>query len=134
MGGMQTDDASLLEHFRAAGLDAERIAPRTFKGRFNKHGRLFPVRAHVDDSGLLCLAIVPFRSTPPESERAALLYRRLLELNHRLVMAKFAIDDDLDVFLEVEYPTADLDASEIKDAVDVLAHYASHTYDELAAL
>lgn len=128
------DDEALLALFRANGLDCDRIAPRTFKGRFGKRGRIFPVRAFVDESGLLCLAIVPFCTSPTDPERALPFFRRMLELNHELLMAKLAIDDDLDVFLEVEYPVADLDASEVKDAVDVLVHYASRLHDELTAL
>lgn len=134
MGGLAVDDQSLLAELRANGLECECIAPRVFKGRFSKRGRVFPLSAIVDQSGLLCLAIVPFCRSPEDGERAGRLYRRMLELNHELLMAKLAIDDDLDVFLEVEYPVADLDASEVKDAVDVLAHYAGRLHDELASL
>lgn len=134
MGGLVVDDQSLLALFRANGLECDRIAPRTFKGRFGKRGRVFPVSAIVDESGLLCLAIVPFCRSPENEAHAVPFYRRMLELNHQLLMAKLAIDDDLDVFLEVEYPVADLDASEVKDAVDVLVHYASRLHDELSRL
>jgi len=49
-------------------------------------------------------------------------------------MAKFSIDDDLDVVLSVEYPTAELDTSEFRDAVDVLTYYADRYHDELTGL
>jgi hypothetical protein len=49
-------------------------------------------------------------------------------------MAKFSIDDDLDVVLSVEYPTQHLDRSEFDDALDVLSYYADRHYEELRKL
>ena len=51
-----------------------------------------------------------------------------------LLMAKFSIDDDLDVVLSVEYALAELDRSEFDDALDVLSYYADRHYDELRGL
>jgi hypothetical protein len=49
-------------------------------------------------------------------------------------MAKFSIDDDLDVVLSVEYPSGDLDKSEFEDALAALSHYADQYAAELTAL
>ncbi len=59
---------------------------------------------------------------------------RLLELNRDMNMAKFSIDEDDDVVLSVEYPLADLDPSEVRDAVDVLSFYADKYFAEVAKL
>jgi hypothetical protein len=58
----------------------------------------------------------------------------MMALNQELMMAKLSIDDDLDVVLSVEYPSAELDRSELSDAIRVLAHYASQHIEELDAL
>ncbi|MCZ7683100.1 MAG: YbjN domain-containing protein [Sandaracinaceae bacterium] len=78
--------------------------------------------------------MVPFLKSPEDAQKAAQLYQRLLELNQSLLMAKFSIDDDLDVVLSVEYPSGELDRSEFDDAIDVLSYYADRHYDELRAL
>ncbi len=85
----------------------------------------------IDPAGFVVFAIVPYLRSPEEPERAAALYARLLELNQTLLMAKFSIDDDLDVVLSVEYALPDLDRSEFDDALDVLSYYADRHYDEL---
>lgn len=111
-----------------------RIASDTLRGQRRVGDRTVPIFARLDPAGYLALAIVPFLSSPEGEEFAARLYERLLSLNHELVMAKFSIDDDLDVVLSVEYPLAALDRSEIVDALGVLTHYAEQHFDALRAL
>ena len=48
-------------------------------------------------------------------------------------MAKFSVDEDGDVVLSVEYPLADLDPSEVRDAIDVLSFYAEKYRVEVQA-
>jgi hypothetical protein len=62
------------------------------------------------------------------------LYRRLLRLNQDMTLAKFALDNDEDVVLTVEFPTESIDYSEFKDALDVLAYYADRHYLEVLNL
>lgn len=131
---LPVDDNTLRDRLLRAGVAADRIAPGTFKGKFRVQGKTFPLHAHVEPTGYLTLAVVPFLKSPADPVVCARLYRRLLELNHGLLLAKFAVDDDLDVFLCTEYPTADLDDSELRDAVDVLSTYAAKHHDELVAL
>ncbi|WP_375183504.1 YbjN domain-containing protein [Marinobacter sp.] len=88
----------------------------------------------LDPVGYVCFAIVPFVKSPEAQDKSGRLYQRLLELNQTLLMAKFSIDDDLDVVLSVEYPSEELDRSEFDDALDVLSYYADRHYDELRAL
>ena len=49
-------------------------------------------------------------------------------------LAKFSIDEDDDVVLSVEYRLADLDPSEVRDAIDVVSFYADKYYDDVAKL
>ena len=128
-------DASTIEgYLTAGGWRMKRIAPQTWRGRFRtlRTGRKFPVLLHQDvEHGFLVCAIVPLVSSPEHPQLAAQLYQRLLELNQLFFMAKLSIDDDLDVVLSVEYPIADLDESELIDALQALSYYADVHHDEL---
>jgi hypothetical protein len=88
----------------------------------------------IDPAGYVAAAIVPVVPSPRDGKKAAQLYRRLLELNHELLMVRFCIDDDLDVILSVEHPSADLDASELEAAIDLLAHYIDVHGGEIESL
>ncbi|MAQ15549.1 MAG: hypothetical protein CMN30_12235 [Sandaracinus sp.] len=128
-------DAETIEGYLAAGgWKMKRIAAQTWRGRFRtqRTGRKFPVLVHQDvNEGFLTAAIVPLVRSPEDAGRAHALYTRLLELNQVFFMAKLSIDDDLDVVLSVEYPLADLDESELVDALQALAYYADVHHDEI---
>ena len=128
-------DAETLERYLAAGgWQMKRIAAQTWRGRFRtqRTGRKFPVLVHQDvEEGFLTAAIVPLVRSPEDQGLAHALYTRLLELNQLFFMAKLSIDDDLDVVLSVEYPLADLDESELVDALQALAYYADVHHDEI---
>ncbi|MBX3252108.1 MAG: YbjN domain-containing protein [Myxococcales bacterium] len=117
-----------------AGWRFVRLTPDTWRLRYRGGDRTFPILVRFDPSGWMTVAIVPYVQSPEDVAAAAALYERLLELNHVLFMAKFSIDDDLDVVLSVEYPTKELDRSELRDALDALAYYADLHYDELRSL
>ena len=118
----------------AGGWPCDRISDDTWRSHFRGRHASFPFYVRVDPKGYVCFAIVPFVKSPEDPSRAAALYDRLLELNQSLLMAKFSIDDDLDVVLSVEYPSEELDRSEFDDALDVLSYYADRHYDELRSL
>ncbi len=122
---------SLLEE---GGWPCDRISEDTWRSHFRGRNAAFPFYVRLDPQGYVCFVIVPFVKTPEDAEKAAALYQRLLELNQSLLMAKFSIDDDLDVVLSVEYPSGELDRSEFDDALDVLSFYADRHYEELRAL
>ena len=111
-----------------------RITEDTWRGRFRGAGRKLPFMVRLDPEGYLTFAVVPFLRSPEERIKAHALYDRLLQLNQVLYMAKFSIDDDLDVVLSVEYPVEELDESEFCDCLDVLVYYADAHYEELAEI
>ena len=101
----------------------------------NGSGTRLPIVVRLDvDEGVVRFAVVPFLRSPGESARAHALYEHLLVLNAGMKLAKYSIDDDLDVFLSVEYPAVALDESEFRDALSALAHYAQRDYGAVAAL
>ena len=116
------------------GWPCDRISDDTWRSHFRGRNASFPFYVRLDPQGYVCFVIVPFVKTPEDPQQSASLYRRLLELNQSLLMAKFSIDDDLVVVLSVEYPSGELDRSEFDDALDVLSYYADRHYDELRAL
>jgi hypothetical protein len=129
------DDESIRALLQAGGWPCDRINDDTWRSHFRGRHASFPFYVRVDDErGFITFAIVPFLRSPDDATRAAALYERLLILNQSLLMAKFSIDDDLDVVLSVEYPTAELDKSEFDDALDVLSYYADRHYVELGEL
>lgn len=128
------DVPSIEALFAKRGYSVERIAHDTFRSRFGVGDRVLPFLFRVDPTGYIQLAVVPYIKSPKQQDQAKRLYDRLLELNHSLLMAKLSIDDDLDVVLSVEYPTRELDESEVVDALDTLSYYANAHYEELSAL
>ncbi|MEM9194239.1 MAG: YbjN domain-containing protein [Myxococcota bacterium] len=117
------------------GWPCDRINDDTWRTHFRGKNASFPFYVRIDPNrGFVTFAIVPFLRSPEDEARSNALYGRLLELNQVTLMAKFSIDEDLDVILSVEYPTQDLDKSEFDDALDVLSYYADKHYDELRAV
>ncbi len=133
-GRVSLDDESIRQLLTEAGWPCDRINEDTWRSRFKTKKASFHFFVHVSPKGWVNFAVVPFVRSPEEVEQADVLYKRLLELNHSLLMAKFSIDDDLDVVLSVEYPTEDLDRSEFRDAINALAYYADKHYEELVEL
>jgi len=134
MTRLQVDPESIRELLEAGGWPCDRITEDTWRSHIRGRTGSFPFFVRTDPDGYLTFAIVPFLKSPEDAARAEPLYQRLLQLNQSLWMAKFSIDDDLDVLLSVEYPTGELDRSEFDDALDVLSFYADKYYDELRSM
>jgi hypothetical protein len=111
----------------------EEVSETTIRSRFRGGDRIFPVFIHFEPE-YVTFAVIPFVKLPRELESAYVLVERLLRLNRDMNMAKFSVDEDSDVILSVEYRLADLDPSEVRDAVDVLSFYAKKYHAEALAL
>jgi hypothetical protein len=75
----------------------------------------------------LFLTIIPFAVLPDDQDAEYALMRRLLELNRRITLAKFAVEQR-DIVLTVELPTQELTQSQIRDGLDALSVDASRHY------
>jgi hypothetical protein len=104
------------------GWPVEALSEATMRSRFRGGGRVFPLFVHIEQL-FITFAVIPFAKLPNDLGAADDLMKRLLELNREINLAKFSIDDDGDIVLSVEFRIADLDPSEVRDAVDVLKHY-----------
>jgi hypothetical protein len=124
------------------GWPVDVVSDVTMRSRFRSGDRVFPLFVHLEQVGppgqedtpppsrsaaprltYASFAVIPFARLPAD-ETGDLVADRLLSLNHEMNLAKFSLDEDGDVILSVEYPLADLDPSEVRDAVDVLSFYA----------
>ena len=78
--------------------------------------------------------ISPFIVAPKDPVCAQRLHTHLMRLNRDINMAKFCLDQDMDVVLTVELPRESLDYSEFSDAIGALCHYADNHYLEIINL
>ncbi|HSN99228.1 MAG TPA: YbjN domain-containing protein [Candidatus Nanopelagicales bacterium] len=112
------------------GWPVEVLSGATLRSGFEGSARTFHVYVHVEPP-FVTFAVLPFARLPPEPEAADSVARKLLRLNREINMAKFSADEDGDILLSVEYRLEDLDPSEVRDAVDVLAFYADRHHADV---
>ncbi len=86
------------------------------------------------EEGFAVFAVVPFVRIEREVEECKELFELLLRLNQRINLARFGVDPDGDVALSVEWRRENIDPSEVRDALDVLAFYAREHRPQVAAL
>lgn len=134
MSRVPLTDEGIRSVLRSEGYEVVRIAELTYRGYLRAGSTPLAFHVRVDPAGYVVCAIVPFLKTPADPEAAARLYARMMELNHQFMMAKLSIDDDLDVVLSVEYPSATLDDTELADAIRILGHYADQHLEELSEI
>lgn len=124
---MPLTDNALEAALRADGWPFERLDATTWISGFQAPG-LRQVRFFLRlTSDWLFLTIVPFAIMPQDRDAEHALMRRLLELNRRITLAKFAVEQR-EVVLTVELPTQDITPSQIKDGLDALSLYAARHY------
>jgi hypothetical protein len=120
-------------HLASLGWPVIALATGTWRSSFRGKLCAFPLVIQVED-GWCKLQVLPIVRLPGDPDRAEKLYHKLLKLNGELMLARFSLDEDGDVILSVELPLSDLDASEIKDSLDVLSVYAERHQAELRQL
>jgi hypothetical protein len=106
--------------------------PGAYASAFAAGGVTFNARVRLGDDRLE-VVVAPYLPAPP-AERAAALYERLLAVNAKIVMARFALDEDGTVLLCVDWPRANLDDSEVRDALDAASYYAERHHAELSEI
>jgi Putative bacterial sensory transduction regulator len=118
----------LEEVLTADGWPFQRLDETTWRSGFRAPGqRKIRFFLRLTENWLF-LTIVPFALLPDDDEAAEhALLGKLLELNRRITLAKFALDGR-EIVLTVELPTQDITPSQVKDGLDALALYGSHYY------
>lgn len=118
------------QYLQENGWPVTRIASGTLRSSFRGANATFPLVVQFEDD-FVKLMVLPIARMPEKAEKAEALYERLLRLNGEIMLARFSLDEDGDVLLSVEFPQSDLDASEIRDSLDVLTYYAEKHQPEL---
>jgi len=110
----------------------ERLDETTWRSGFRTETEQFRFFVRLTENWVY-LTIIPFVTMPDDDASLLKLFRRLLELNREITLAKFAIDK-ADVVLTVELPTESMQASLFKDGLDALSFYANSHHAELVEL
>lgn len=117
----------------ADGWPVDVLSPTTLQSRFRGKTRIFPLLVHLDGA-FVSFTVLPYAHAPDDPDDADELLRELLRYNRQMNLAKFSIDEDDDILLSVEYHLANLDPSEVRDALDVVSFYADKYHEGVARL
>jgi hypothetical protein len=127
-------DKQLEQYLAADNWPCERLDDNTWRSFFSVEGSDQKFRFFIRlNPSWLFLTILPFAPLPADQTTHLAIYRRLLELNRSITLAKFALDKN-DVVLTVELPTEHLVEAQVRDGLDALSYYAGLHYDEVAKL
>jgi hypothetical protein len=121
------------EYLKDLGWPVTRLGPGTLRSSFRGAAATFPLVVQFE-ADWVKLMVLPIARMPADPAKAEMLYEKLLRLNGEIMMARFSLDEDGDVLLSVEFPVTDLDASELRDSLDVLTYYAEKHQGEVKAL
>jgi hypothetical protein len=119
-------------YLKNRGWAVTRLAPGVLRTSFRGENATLPLVVQFEDSWCK-LTVLPIARMPPDADKAERLYDKLLRLNGQIRLARFSLDEDGDVLLSVEFPTGDLNPSEIQDSLDVLTYYAQKHQAEIKA-
>ena len=125
-------DKTLEEFLTRDDWPYERLDTNTWRSGFRGENSNFRFFIRLTENWVF-FTIVPFVPTK-RMQSDPKLYKRLLELNREINLAKFALDDDSDVVLTVEMPSEGIGFAEFKDALDALSFYADRYYLEILGL
>ncbi len=121
------------QYFEQYGWTYDRLNETDFRTGFRGDVSSFRIMVRLAGDWVY-FAINPFVVAPQDAECERKVYRRLLQLNQEMNMAKFTIDDYGDVVLTVELPSENLDYSEFADALGALSYYADENYAQVFIL
>ena len=124
---------TLKEYFERYEWSYQQVSESDFRTVFRGDVSSFTINVRIA-ADWVYFSIAPFVVTPKDTECERKLYKRLLQLNHEINMAKFTVDSDGDVILTVELPSESLDYSEFSDALGALAYYADDNYIQVFIL
>jgi hypothetical protein len=127
-------DKQLEQYLAADNWPCERLDDTTWRSWFTvaDSEQRFRFFLRLNQSWLF-LTILPFVPLPLDPTPHVSIFRRLLELNRSITLAKFALENN-DVVLTVELPTEHLVEAQVKDGLDALSYYAGIHYAEVAKL
>lgn len=124
--------ADLEAWLKADGWPLERLDANTWRTGFAADGTSYRLFVKTTANWLV-LTIVPFVQLPEDDAQSLATFRRMLELNREITLAKLAVNGR-DVILTVELTLAGIDWPHLKDGVDAITYYAGNLHAELSAM
>jgi hypothetical protein len=116
-----TDDIS--GYFERYGWRFEKRDTSLFRTGFVGDSGGYDIWVRVTE-GWVCFTINPYVEKPAHGPHGAMVLSTLLRANHELNLAKFALDEDGDIALSVELPSAGFGYAQFSDGLTAIAHYA----------
>jgi hypothetical protein len=124
--------AQLESWLKADGWPIKRLDANTWRTGFSVDGTSYRLFLKTTENWLV-LTIVPFVRLPEDDAQSLATFRRMLELNQEMNLAKLAVDGR-DVTLTVELTLEGIDWPHLKDGIDAITYYGGHHHAELSAM
>jgi hypothetical protein len=121
-GTVQAQIAEVARFFRRYGWRFEMLDDETFRTSFRGRVAAFVALVRVTEHWVV-LTVNPF-VRPPAAGFGAVALRLLASANHQENIVKIGLDDDDDVFVNVELPAEGLGYEEFSAALTALSHTA----------
>ncbi|MBM4283521.1 MAG: hypothetical protein FJ137_23195 [Deltaproteobacteria bacterium] len=119
---VQARVAEVARFFRRYGWRFDMLDDETFRTIFRGRVAAFVALVRVTEHWVV-LTVNPF-VRPPGAGFGAVALRLLASANHQENIVKLGLDDDDDVFVNVELPTEELGYEEFSAALTALSHSA----------
>lgn len=129
---MRIEADTIPSYFEVYGWQFERMEDDLFRTGFVGDTGHYEIWVRIAEPWVYFL-IHPFLPAPDEGQHKTAVLRLLLEANHDINLAKFALDDEGHVVFSVELPSEDFDYSHFADALTALSHYADLYRPQFAA-
>ena len=120
---MHVEAEEIPEYFQAYGWQFERSAEGVYRTGFVGDTGHYEIWVRVTDQWVY-FVINPYVNRSEDHEHGEEVLSLLLQANHEVNLAKFALDEEGDVLLAVELPSESFGYSHFADALTALSHYA----------
>lgn len=118
------------QYLQDLSISYERLEERLWRTGFRGDVKDIDMQIRLADSVLIVIS--PFVNAPRKNRAA--IYKRLLELNMDVMLAKFGIDSEGDVYLMTEALAETLGVEQFEQAVMSVASLHDQYYGQIVAL
>jgi hypothetical protein len=118
------------QYLQDLSISYERLEERLWRTGFRGDVKDIDMQIRLADTVLIVIS--PFVNAPRKNRLG--IYKRLLELNMDIMLAKFGIDSEGDVYLMTEVLTDSLTVEQFEQAVMTVASLHDQYYGQIVAL
>ena len=123
-------EQTIEQYLRDLNISYERLEERLWRTGFRGDVKDIDMQIRLADSVLIVIS--PFVNAPRKNRAG--IHKRLLELNMDIMLAKFGIDSEGDVYLMTEVMADDLGVDQFEQAVMSVASLHDQYYGQIVAL